>query len=116
MLVSFWLCLFVIKLCSRNDNSLTKQGACAMSRLLCNRRVDYDTECQDQTKRTLEPETVQLNEKALSHLNLVQCLFLLHYLLSEEIFTIIVFGAIMKSICNFKFGYLTIKRKRMKLL
>ena len=34
-------------------NSLTKQRACAMSQLLCYRRVNYNPQCKDPTKKKL---------------------------------------------------------------
>ena len=86
-----------------------------MSRLKCYRRVNYYTECQDSTKKLWNREQ-STTTKVLSSLSLVKCLFLLHYLLPEEILTIAAFREILKLIHTFKFCYLTIKRKGMKLL
>ena len=43
-------------------NSLTKQEACAMSRLLCYRRVNYNTEGQDPPRKTLDTRRVYFSE------------------------------------------------------
>ena len=90
-------------------NSLTKQGACAIFRLLRYRRINYNTECEDPTKETLDPATAYFNESTFSFKFRTMIVSATHYLLSA-------FTEIVKSIRSFKFCYLTIKWKVMKLL